>query len=94
MIVHGKILGRKRAREGLKMPKRSASSSPKTERVHVISRKDGWAVKKEGNTKASKLFDKKEAAVEGARKLSKGHDIIVHKKDGSIQKWERPEKKA
>jgi len=76
------------------MAKRSASSSPKTQRVHVISRQSGWAVKKEGNTKASKLFDKKEAAVEGARKLSKGHDVIVHKKDGSIQRWERPEKNS
>ncbi len=76
------------------MAKRSASGSPKNQRVHVISRKDGWAVKKEGNTKASKLFDKKEAAVEGARKLSKGHDVIVHKKDGSIQRWERPEENA
>jgi hypothetical protein len=76
------------------MAKRSTSGTPKTQRVHVISRKTGWAVKKEGNAKASKLFDKKEAAVEGARKLSKGHDIIVHKKDGSIQSWERPEKNS
>ena len=74
------------------MAKRSASVSPKNQRVHVISRKDGWAVKKEGNTKASKLFGQKEAAVEGARKLSKGHDVIVHKKDGSIQRWERSPK--
>lgn len=73
------------------MTKTSASSSQKAQRVHVISRKDGWAVKKEGNTKASRLCDKKEAAVEVARKLSKGRDVIVHKKDGSIQKWERSE---
>jgi uncharacterized protein YdaT len=74
------------------MAKGSASVSPKNQRVHVISRKDGWAVKKEGNTKASKVFDRKEAAVEGAKKLSKGHsDVIVHKKDGSIQRWERAE---
>jgi hypothetical protein len=73
------------------MAKRSTSVSTKNQRVHVISRKDGWAVKKEGNTKASKVFNRKEAAVEGARKLSKGHDVIVHKKDGSIQRWERPE---
>jgi hypothetical protein len=74
------------------MAKRSTSVSPKNQRVHVISRKDGWAVKKEGNTKATRVFDRKEAAVDGARKLSKGHDVIVHKKDGSIQRWERSEK--
>lgn len=75
--------------KGSNMAKRSAHVSPKDQRVHVISRKDGWAVKKEGNTKATRVFDRKEAAVEGARKLSKGHDVIVHKKDGSIQRWER-----
>jgi hypothetical protein len=59
--------------------------------VHVISRKDGWAVKREGNTRASRVFDRKEAAVEGPKKLSKGiSDVIVHKKDGSIQRWEKP----
>ncbi|MGO9022665.1 MAG: DUF2188 domain-containing protein [Syntrophobacteraceae bacterium] len=74
------------------MPQQSASASPKDQRVHVISRKDGWAVKKEGNTRASKVFDRKEAAVEGAQKLSNGHcDVIVHRKDGSVQRWDRSE---
>ena len=76
------------------MPKQPASCNLRPQRVHVISRKDGWAVKKEGNVKASRLFEKKEAAVEGARKLSKGHDVIIHKKDGSIQEWERPARNA
>ncbi|MDR3555463.1 MAG: DUF2188 domain-containing protein [Syntrophobacteraceae bacterium] len=66
-----------------------SNSTPKNQRIHVVSRKDGWAVKKEGNTKASKVFQGKNAAVEGAKKLSKGCDVIVHKKGGSIQRWEK-----
>jgi hypothetical protein len=60
-------------------------------RIHVISRNDGWAVKKEGSSRASKIYSTKNAAVKGARKTSKGHDVVVHKKDGSIEKWYRAE---
>lgn len=62
-------------------------------RVHIISRKDGWAIKKEGKARASKIYDNKNSAVSSAKKLrEKGHDVIVHKKDGSIQKWEKSKK--
>ena len=69
------------------MAKKSVSS--KNKRIHVISRNGGWAVKKEGNARASKIYRTKDAAVKGAAKSSKGHDVIVHKKDGSIEKWQR-----
>jgi hypothetical protein len=59
-------------------------------RVHVISRGDSWAVKKEGNLKASKIYQDKQAAISDARKS--GVDVVVHKKDGSIQKWEKHKK--
>ena len=58
-------------------------------RVHVISRKEGWAVKKEENAKASKVYGTKSAAEKGAKRMSKGRDVVVHKRDGSIQKWKR-----
>jgi hypothetical protein len=70
------------------MAKKSPNSN---KRIHVISRNGGWAVKKEGNAKASKIYSTKDAAVKGARKTSKGHDVVVHKKDGSIEKWYRAE---
>lgn len=64
-----------------------------TKRVHVISRDSGWAVKKEGASRASRVYESKEKAVESAKKLQKsGHDVIVHKRDGSIQRWEKPDK--
>ncbi|HNW49433.1 MAG TPA: DUF2188 domain-containing protein [Prolixibacteraceae bacterium] len=64
-------------------------------RVHIIKRESGWAVKKEGNLKASKIFDNKEDAKQHSQVYKlKGHDIIIHKKDGSIERWERADKKA
>jgi len=69
-------------------PKRKRSK-----RVHVISRKDGWAIKKEDKTRASKIYRNKESAISCARKLKeKGHDVIIHKKDGSIKNWEKSKK--
>ncbi len=68
------------------MAKRSASSRSK--RIHVISRDGGWAVKKEGNTRASKVYSTKAAAIEGAKRSSKGHQVVIHKRDGSIESIE------
>jgi len=59
-------------------------------RAHIISRDKGWAIKKEGLSRASQIRKNKEAAIEGAKKLKRrGFDIIVHRKDGSIERWEK-----
>jgi uncharacterized protein YdaT len=72
------------------MTEKSATSKS-TERIHVISRKDGWAIKKEGNPKASEIYSTKDAAVKDAKKFaSKGHDVVVHRRDGTIQEWVKP----
>lgn len=73
------------------MSKKLGKSTSK--RVHIISRKSGWAVKKEDKSRASRIYKTKETAIKNTQKLRKtGHDIIVHKKDGSIQKWEKSKK--
>ncbi len=73
------------------MSKKSEKSTSK--RVHVISRKDAWAIKKQGASRATKIYKKKDTALREARKMCKiGYDVIVHKKDGSIQKWEKSKK--
>ena len=73
------------------MSKKPGKASSK--RVHIISRKDGWAIKKQGASRASRIYQNKETAIKNAQKLRKtGHDVIIHKKDGSIQKWEKPQK--
>jgi hypothetical protein len=65
------------------------SQATKGSRVHVISRKDRWAVKKEGNSRASKIYGTKSAAEKGASEISKGSDVVIHRRDGSVQKWIR-----
>lgn len=73
------------------MTRKSGKATGK--RVHIISRKDGWAVKKEGTSRASKIYQKKDRAVNDAQKLkNSGHDVIIHKRDGTIQKWEKAKK--
>lgn len=63
-------------------------------RTHVVKRDSGWAVKKEGTQRASRVFKTKEEAVKGAQKYKKsGSDVVIHKKDGSIQKWEKSKKR-
>ena len=75
----------------LLMSKKSGKVTSK--RVHIISRKNAWAIKKQGASKASKIYQKKETAIQNAQKLREtGYDVIVHKKDGSIQKWEKSKK--
>ena len=61
-------------------------------RVHVIKRDTGWAVKSEGAAKAFRVYNRKDEAVSSARKMSKGSDVIVHRKDGTIQKWNKSKK--
>ncbi len=73
------------------MPKKAGRSPSK--RAHIISRKDGWAIKKEDASRASKIYKKKDVAIKNSEKLrEKGHDVIVHKKDGTIQDWKKSKK--
>lgn len=54
---------------------------------HVVSHKDGWAVKTEEAKQPSDVFDNKDEAVKRAKEIAdnKGTQVIVHKKDGTIQ---------
>jgi uncharacterized protein YdaT len=63
-------------------------------RAHVIKRENGWAIKKQGASRASRVFQSKEEAVKDAQKLKRsGHDLVIHNRDGSIQRWERSVKR-
>ncbi len=45
---------------------------------------------KKGTSRASRIYQKKETAIQKARKMRKAeYDIIIHKRDGSIQQWEK-----
>ena len=59
-------------------------------RVHVIKRSDGWVIKKEGTQRASRKFETKEEAITNAKSYkTSGHDLVIHKKDGTIEKWSK-----
>ncbi|MBN8235952.1 DUF2188 domain-containing protein [Halobacillus kuroshimensis] len=54
---------------------------------HVLSHDQGWAVKAEGAEKPSNVYETKQEAVNRAKEIAenKGTQVIIHKKDGSIQ---------
>lgn len=61
----------------------------KKETYHVLpNSKGGWSVTKRGNERATRTFDNKESAENFGVRITKTHtaDLVVHKKDGSIQK--------
>lgn len=62
------------------------AASNSTGRVHIVPGHDGWSVKKEGVKRATVVKATKEGAVRAASHLKSATRIIVHKKDGTIQK--------
>ena len=63
----------------------SKAGSSKTGRIHVVPSKSGWSVKKEGAKRSSAVRPTKEGALRAAKNV-KGTRVVVHKKDGTIQK--------
>ena len=79
----------------VKVHKAMIKISSSKARIHVVSHKDGWAVKKEGSNRASGVFEKKITAVNRAKNLAKKgpqKDVVIHKKDGTIQEWDKVKK--
>lgn len=54
---------------------------------HVVPRSGGWAVRRTGATRASRVFDSKAKAVEYGRNLARKErgELYVHRSDGTIQ---------
>jgi len=59
---------------------------PKNEH-HVVPNKNGWGIKKNNSQKSIKNFDKKQNAVDYARKISRNQrsELVIHNKDGKIR---------
>ena len=55
--------------------------------VHVISHGDGWAVKREGTTRATRVYPAQSTALSKAKDIAKktGNYVVVHGKDGKIR---------
>ncbi len=55
---------------------------------HVLPRKTGWAVQREGARRASSVHGTKQEAVRQARSYAasrKPSRLVIHKKDGAVQ---------
>lgn len=54
---------------------------------HVVKHGDDWAVKGEGNSKASSLHDTQKAAIEAAKEIAKNQksEVVIHRPDGRIR---------
>ena len=54
---------------------------------HVIKHNDGWAVKGEGNSKATVVTRTQEQAIEKARNISRNQEseLLIHGKNGKIR---------
>jgi hypothetical protein len=73
-------------KKGKLTEKFSKAASTNSNRVHVVPSKDGWSVKKEGSTRSSAVRPTKNGAVKAAKQLKSAERIVIHKKDGTIQK--------
>jgi hypothetical protein len=54
---------------------------------HVVPHSNGWAVKGEGNTKASSVHQTQRAAESAARQsaVRTGSEVLIHGRDGRIR---------
>ncbi len=54
---------------------------------HVVPREDGWAVRGAGAQRDTRVFDRKQDAVDRAREISHNQksELVVHGQTGRIQ---------
>lgn len=64
------------------------AASKNSGRVHVIPLIDEWAVSSEGKERKIYLKKTKAEALALARKIKSASSIVIHKKDGSVLKFE------
>ncbi len=59
----------------------------KRTRYHITPRDDGWSVSKEGASRSSGNYGKKDEAIEKGRDLARSSqgELLIHGKDGKIQ---------
>ena len=53
---------------------------------HVVPRGKGWAVKGEGNSRATAITNTKQEAIDRAREISRnqGTELVIHNRNGQI----------
>ena len=68
------------------------AASTDSGRVHVFPTFDEWAVSSEGRERKIYMKKTKAEAMALARKIKSASSIVVHKKDGSVLKFEEIKK--
>lgn len=55
--------------------------------VHIVKHGDGWAVRKEGNQRASSVHPTQKQAIDAGRDAAKGErsELVIHGRDGKIR---------
>ena len=55
--------------------------------VHILPRIQGWAVKKEGSSRASSLHRTQKQAIQAGRQMAmiNKSELVIHGKDGKIR---------
>lgn len=54
---------------------------------HVVPRSNGWAVKGEGNKRATSMHETQKQAVDAAREIARNQksELVIHRPDGRIR---------
>lgn len=64
------------------------SAKTNSNRVHITPRPNGWAIRKESNLQASKVFTTLKAAIDFAKawvQTGKASSVIVHRRNGTFR---------
>lgn len=75
--------------DGKLTQKFSNAAKTNSGRVHVVPSSSGWSVKKEGATRSTAVRSTKIGAIEAAKQVKSADRIVIHKKDGTIQRNEK-----
>jgi hypothetical protein len=73
----------------MKIKLKPRSRNPKI--VHILPRRNGWAIKRETTKKAWLVTPTRDPAVSKASKIKGIEKIVVHKKDGTLWRVFLPE---
>ena len=59
----------------------------KARNIHVVPRNDGWAIRKEGTSRATSVHETQRDAVEAGREIARNQssELVIHGRDGRIR---------
>ena len=59
----------------------------KNRNQHIVPAKGGWAVKRAGSPKATRVFGTQREAIEKGREIARnqGSELLIHGRDGRIR---------